>query len=230
MGYSTRPPQNSWEEIKMGKFSASNIHKLLTAPKTKTEKLSVTARTYIRQVASEIITGCVRTLDLHSLDWGIANEPYAAEKIAANNPNFVYLGAENQMFFPYNAYSGGSPDGIDEEAKEVYEIKCPENADNHILYCLISTGDELKKERNDYYCQIQFNMMCYARVLGCEFAEMRGRFISYCPIVMDGYKDIHEIEIFPDMEVERKIKDKLEQASIYAKEIINNLKKVNNNE
>jgi len=212
MGYSTRPPQSSWEEIKLGKFSASNIHRLLTTPKTKSETLSVTARTYIRQVASEIITGCVRTLDLHSLDWGIANEPYAAQIIAYNNPNFVYLGAENQMFFPYNAYSGGSPDGIDEDEKEVFEIKCPENADNHILYCMMDTQEELKKERNDYYCQIQFNMMCYARVLGCDFSEMRGRFVSYCPIVMEGYKEIHEIEIMPDKEIETKIKDKLEKA------------------
>lgn len=233
MGYSTRPPQNDWEAKRMGKFTASNIYRLLTDPRDKEKKkrgeLGETAKTYIHQVASEIITGCIRSLDGYALDWGLQNEPHAAEKIGKVHEKFVYLGSENQLFLPYNSYSGGSPDGLCEETNSIYEIKCPENFENHIEYCLLSNGEELKAHKKDYYTQLQFNMMCYANVYGIKLEDTKGYFVSYCPVVLEGYKDFHIFEIKPDLEIQSKIIAKLEQSFTYAKELINKLK-VNNNE
>lgn len=198
------PAESPWEIRRLGKFTSSCIDKLLTPPKSKEARergeLGDTAKTYIKSRAAEIITGTTRQVTNWALEWGNTYEPMAAEKLALRFPGMEYLGKQNPIFFPFTDFSGGSPDGILRERKLIFEIKCPEDPANHVEYCFIDSGKQLKELARDYYHQIQMNMACVAKEWEVPFEEMNAIFCSYCPIVNDPYIDIHTAIIEPDME------------------------------
>lgn len=201
--------ETPWEIKRLGKFSASQIADLLTEPKLKKDKeagnLSETAKKYIRKKCSEIITGTTRQMNNWALEWGSNYEPEAAFRIRDQYPDFVYLGKETQEFFEYSDFSGGSPDGYSGGGSVVHEIKCPESPENHVAYCMIQDNEDLIASDKDYYYQVQMNMLCVGKHFGIPFSEMKAVFTSYCPIVNDPYKDIHHVEILPDMDFYEKI-------------------------
>lgn len=82
-------------------------------------------------------------------------------------------------------------------------------------------------DNKDYYYQIQMNMMCVAKSLGCDFSEMKGVFASYCPIVTDGFIKLKTIEIKPDLELEVKILKAIEKAEGYLADIIEEMRETN---
>lgn len=199
-------PQNLWEKMRHGKFTASVISDLFTEPKTKKDqeagKLSDSAAKLVRKKASEIITGTYRGFENDSTEWGNLYEPEAAleirNKYGKENIEFIYYGKQSPEFFEFTDWSGGSPDGLLPIIKTVAEIKCPEDPSNHIDYCDITDSETLKDIFKICWYQMQFNMACVAKRNGWEFMEMKGLFVSYCPIVVDGYKKYHEAEILPD--------------------------------
>lgn len=196
-------PDKQWDIARLGKFTASQIDDLLTPPKDKAAKdrgeLSDTAKKYIKQKATEIITGTIRQIQVYATEWGNEWESKAAEKLRSLYAGeFEYYGSENPMFFPYCDFSGGSPDAVDRFNAVVFEIKCPENPENHIEYCLLESGQDLKKVNRAYYHQIQFNMLCVAKELKCDFMDMSAIYFSYYPYVREGYKDEVKINIYPE--------------------------------
>lgn len=207
-----RPPQNEWETKRLGKFTASRIKDLLTEPKLKTAKeageLSETAKSYILEKVTEIATGTTRSISTYATEWGNEYEPAAALRIKERYPDFIYLGKDNPKFFEYSDFSGGSPDGYAIASKLVGEVKCPENPVNHTKYVLMQSQYDLQKIEPEYYSQIQFNMMCVAKELKCDFSEMKGLFVSFCPLYEGDFEPLQykELEIFPDLDFEAKVK------------------------
>lgn len=201
--------ETPWEIKRLGKFTSSEIDNLLTEPITRKAKeageLSETAKTYILKKVSEIITGTRREVSGPAIEWGELYESEAAALIKEIYPSFKYMGKENPEFFPYSDFSGGSPDGLDEAAKTVHEIKCPENPVNHVRYCLLKSGEDLKEAERDYYHQVQMNMLCVAVCKGWNLSDMKAIFTTYCPIVNDPYPRIKMLTIYPDMEAIEKL-------------------------
>lgn len=220
--------ENPWEIARLGKFTSSKIDFLFTEPKTKEAKasgeLSETAKSYILEKASEIITGTRREVSGAAIEWGNLYEPEAAAKLKEMYPMMEYMGKDGPRFFPYTDFSGGSPDAADFENRIVFEIKCPEDPKNHVRYSLIKSAAELKKMERDYYHQIQMNMACVAKEIGCDFMDMIAVFASYCPIVNKPYRELVLIDIHPDSEFIEKLPSVIEAAEERLAEIIWELK------
>jgi hypothetical protein len=78
--------QNSpeWYQIRLGRFTSSEIWKLMVEPKTNADKeagkLSETAMTYISEKVAEVMTGQAKQQGYaFPLVWGIEKEPEAVE-------------------------------------------------------------------------------------------------------------------------------------------------------
>lgn len=212
------PAQNEWEINRLGKITASKTRNILVEPRTKEAKangaLSETLKTYLIEKVTEVATGTTRQISTYSTQWGEEYEPVAAKRIKDRYPDFVYLGKDNPRFFEYSDFSGGSPDGYSAVEKLVVEVKCPENPANHTVYVLLESQYDLQRVEPDYYCQIHFNMMCLAKYLGCDYSDMKGLFVSYCPLYEGMFEALQykELILLPDMELYEKIKSALPKA------------------
>jgi hypothetical protein len=225
------PAESAWELARIGRFTASRIDDILTDPKSAEDKkagrLSASAKTYIKSRAAEIITGTTRQVTNWAMEWGNTYEPLAAAMLLELYPDMTYLGKENPRFFKYSDFSGGSPDGFDEGLKIVFEIKCPEDPGNHVDYCLLSSGADLKKSERDYYHQIQMNMACIAKEFGYKFSDMSAVFASYCPIVNEPYIKLKTLTIEPDMEFYEKLPGVIRKAEAHLADVVWALNKQN---
>jgi hypothetical protein len=203
--------EDAWLEHRLGRFTASQISKLLTEPKDKSKALSVGAMTYVHEVCSEILTGESKFVPLNfAMNRGKELEGHAALMLAnrlgisTNSEHFILLGGSFFGFYEYGKHSGGSPDGliIDKEAN--FEIKCP-NSDNHTVNLLMKNESDFQKEHKDYYAQIQANML---------FSKSN---VTYFVSFDDRFKNeklqIKILEIKPNIEMQELIKVKIEAAT-----------------
>lgn len=220
---------SQWEIDRLGKFTSSEINRLL-APLTKSDNdeknvLPKGARTYVYEKVAELLTGTMRQETNFALEWGIQWEPAAAELIEKLYPDLIYHGLNLKKFYKYGKQAGGSPDAVSKAKKSVFEIKCPENPANHIQYLLLKTQQDLNRVHSDYYCQIQMNMMCTAVDLECSFTEMTGYFVSFCPIILDEYKDrqLLMLKVTPDVPLMTQITSRIKTAEEYLSTIIKTL-------
>lgn len=171
--------EQQWKGERLGKFTSSEIGKLMVKGRGKDQYFGEGAITYIESRAAEIFNQLpITDLDgMKAIEWGNTYEAEAAALFADNmGVHCEYYGKANPKFFPYKPvekWAGGSPDGKIPDLKAVYEIKCPENSTHHIKYWRLKDGKELKDEKPLYYAQVQFNMMC----TGFE----NGYFVSYDP-------------------------------------------------
>jgi hypothetical protein len=159
---------------RFGKFTASEIWKLLVGGKAKGDIFGETAKTYIKEKAVEILTQRRKdSFGSRATDWGNEWEYKAIKEY--NCANFVdveYFGSNNPKFFPcpnFETYAGGSPDFIINNI--VGEVKCPYDSINHLDNLNLNTQEDFKKLHKEYYSQIQFNIHC----TGSEYAH----FVSY---------------------------------------------------
>ena len=167
---------NEWLTDRLGKFTASDIWKLMEKGKG-AEYFGKGAKTYIRQKAAEILTqepvngGRLNTA---AMEWGSAHEHEAIElfKEQFRGKDVIAYGGESPKFFDYTNFSGGSPDGVTDD-NEVLEVKCPYNSSEHVEHLLLLSGEDLKGYYPEAYWQILFNMLC----TGLD----AGYFISYDP-------------------------------------------------
>jgi hypothetical protein len=201
-----KTPQSKWELARLGKITSSEVDVLFTEPRAKADKeagvLSDGAMTYVLECAAELLTGTYRDIGkLPALEWGNTYEPIAADLLREEYPKLEYFGKENPEFFPLTRHSGGSPDALVRfPGKIVFEIKSPENPKNHIDFLMCENGEQLKDLNRKYWSQLQMNMVCVAKALGCSVSEVKGVFVSYCPIIRDDFasKRLHQITVYPD--------------------------------
>jgi hypothetical protein len=162
--------ESKWLSLREGKFTASEIHKLMGTPRNKSEYLSDTAKTFVYEKASELLTGIRKPIWGEALTWGTDNETEAFEVFQQTQDEFyTYYGGETYTFIPYGEYSGYSPDALGSNC--IVEIKNPFNSAIHLKNRSIKCAEDLLKLHPEYYWQMQLGMIASA----VEF----GYFVSY---------------------------------------------------
>ena len=201
--------QLEWEAQRIGKFTASEIHRLMGNPRKKGEILSETAKSFVIEKAAEILTGQKRPIYGAALDWGVEHEQEAFLKFnVISDQMWDYYGGQEFKFYSYGVFSGASPDGL--SMSHLLEIKCPYESHNHIKHMLIKDNEDFKSSRPEYYWQMQLGMIATEK--------SKGMFVSYDPRMPED-KQIYQIEIYQD-DVKAEIDEKIQVASEMLAEII----------
>lgn len=197
-----------WENIRLGRFTASEWHKLMEFGKRAMTKEELAARPkkgkgsattqvidpskmsdkgikYIRQKVAEVLTGqATQTSYAYPMVYGKEMEPHAIE-FFIEKTGFTYTPV---AFVPYGDHAGGSPDGFINE-DEGLEVKCPANSDNQISYLLLTDQWDLKAHHPDHYWQCMCNMKFSNKSLW--------HFVAYDPRMKEDKHKMHHIRIKP---------------------------------
>lgn len=167
--------QEAWLKERWGKFTASEMYRLMTNGKTK-DGLSVGAMTYVREKVAEVLIPFQTGLDSAShlstaMEWGKDHELEAIAAFETATGIRVNHNGEDQQFILSDCGNwGGTPDGITFDAG--LEVKCPESK-THLLYLSVVDAETLKETEAKYYWQIQ---ACMALT-----GKSHWHFVSYDP-------------------------------------------------
>lgn len=210
--------EKEWKSERLGKFSASEIGKLMIKGRSKDQYFGDGAITYIESRAAEIFNQLpVTDLEgMKAIEWGNQHEAAAAlafsEKIGVE---IEYFGKSNPTFYPYEPvklWAGGSPDGIVPTEKAGLELKCPENSTQHIKFWRMKEAIDLKDEKPLYYGQVQFNMMCTG--------YRKWYFVSYDPRPLELRVQLKILEVPYDATYCKELDERLKKAVAMLREII----------
>lgn len=205
-----------WEAIRCGRFTASDIFKLMepgkremtaeekaarpkkgvgssvtTAPDH--DKLTEGALTYVRQKVAETLTGRLKpSAYAYPLVYGKEMEQEAAEYFQEMSG----LEVTPIGFCPFTDHAGGSPDRDIPEDDSFLELKCPYQSENHINYLMLTDHFDLKRMHPDYYWQIQSNILFTGR--------SKAWFAAYDPRFIEKKLRMQRIEI-PKVEADQKL-------------------------
>jgi putative phage-type endonuclease len=183
---------DDWFEARRGRFTASEIHKLLGV-----RGLGQTGESYIFEKAIEDVFGLDEENNFTSFDMqrGVTLEPLAFRKFKEIK-EFEFLDVQETTFFSYGLDAGASPDGLVGN-NAILEIKCPRPTK---FFNLVAKGyDAIDKE---YIAQMQMQIMCTN--------SEKAYFFNY--IIFNGVEMWHEIEINRDEKMIDLIKERIEQA------------------
>lgn len=198
--------ETQWLHERLGRFTASEIHKLFVGSKVKGELFGQVAKTYIRTKVAEILTQEVKQdVDFKQAEWGKANEVDAMREFEKYmNVKGKYYGAGDPVFFPFGDWAGGSPDWESEDQSEGADFKCPYNSSEHVKNTLFKSAEDLEKERWEYYCQGQMNMIIRS--------WKKFHFVSYDPRMVEPKFRIKVITIYKDEAWEKEFNERLKFA------------------
>jgi len=194
---------NEWYNARKGKFTASEIVKLLGI-----KGLGETGKSYAIEKAIEQLYGEMED-NFVSFDMqrGIDLEPLAFAKFKEIK-ELDFIEVENCGFFEFGTDAGASPDGlVGDDA--ILEIKCPRST---TFFKLVATNEIDPK----YYAQMQLQMMATNR--------NKGYFFNY--LVHEEKEYWHEIIVERDDVLCAKIESRIAEAVEIKNEFIN---KLNNN-
>jgi putative phage-type endonuclease len=154
---------DEWFQQRLGKVTASNLHKVLAKTKT---GYGADRGHYMTQLVLERITG--NRADGYTsaaIQWGIEQEQFARAAYEAYRGVLV----EEVGFIPHPTISmaGASPDGLVEGG--MVEIKCPES--KTFLEVMLSNNPVESK----YFAQMQWQMRCADRPW-CDYVVFDPRF------------------------------------------------------
>jgi hypothetical protein len=204
----------AWRDIRAGKFTASQIFRLMGDPLSKAAKeageWSDAATTYINEKVAEELTGFLHeNPTAASLEWGTDLEPVAKEFFTkVTGKEVSYAG-----FKIYNEHAGGSPDGF-VGLNDLIEIKCPYNSGNHVEYMKLKKGIELQTEFPKIWWQIQSNLLFNDSPM-CNF-------VSFDPRFPDAHK-IKIVEVYALKSDQERIADRITKATHSKLELIKQL-------
>jgi len=222
----------TWYELRLGKFTASEIHKLMGGGKRKMTEAELAARpkgekrvtidddtaltdgaiTYIETKIAEIWTGRQSdSFESFATEWGNQNEDLARKEFEQRYKVTVTLNGHNVWSEQPNE-AGGSSDGFVEGQDAIIEIKCPFNSGIHVSYCRAKSQDDLPVA---YKYQMQANML-FSGKSKCYF-------ISYDPRVMNEKNRLFVLEVPADKELQEQIKAKLNVAIKEKQRLLNDL-------
>lgn len=198
--------QNSpeWDQIRSGRFTASEIWKLMVPPKTKLAvdagELSETALSYVNDKVAEVMTGqCKQQGYAFPLVWGTEKEPEAiAEFIARTGYGYQKVG-----FFPYTDHAGGSPDGFVGD-NDIIEVKCPYDSGVQIDYLMLTDQYDLKRMKRENYWQCQANLLFTGKEQ-CHF-------VTFDPRMKEEKHRLTHLIIKPNEEEQNQIIEKIAKA------------------
>lgn len=204
-----------WFRARSGKFTPSELHKLMTEPKSKADILSVGAITYIKEkIAETLIENLPNENEFTNAAtaWGNSYEDEAINLFSDQSDTEII----KPGFIDCNDFFGGTPDGIAADGSFGIEVKCPYNPTIHLDNLILDPVD-FPKARKEYYYQIQG----YALLTGIK----DWYFISYDPRQQDPLK-IRHILVEMDKDTQKRIREKLKIANEYKQKLINNLKQL----
>lgn len=141
---------------RLGKFTASTIHKLFVGGKGSTRD------SYIFDKAEEIVRGHARSFSNRHTEHGQLNEFEAIESFATyTGMNVEYL---EQEYFPINDNCGSTPDAkvVDFAGKTIasVDVKCPtESYFKQKMLMVMESKPEFQNVPKEYYYQAQVQMM-----------------------------------------------------------------------
>ena len=192
-----------WRKQRHGKFSASEIHKLMGV-----RGLGETGKSYAIEKAIEELYGEVdENFVSYDMERGIELEPLAFNKFS-DLMDLEFIKVENCGFFNLLNDAGASPDGL-VGSNAVLEIKCPKAS---TFFKLVATNEVDQK----YFYQMQMQMICTSRE--------KAYFFNY--IIIEGLEYWHTIEVERDSDVCDKIIERIAEAMQIKREYI---EKINNN-
>jgi putative phage-type endonuclease len=154
---------DEWFQQRLGKVTASNLHKVLAKTKT---GYGADRGNYMTQLVLERITGNrAEGYTSAAIQWGIEQEQFARAAYEAYRGVLV----EEVGFIPHPtiAMAGASPDGLVEGG--MVEIKCPES--KTFLEVILSNNPVESK----YFAQMQWQMRCADRPW-CDYVVFDPRF------------------------------------------------------
>lgn len=213
-----------WDQVRIGRFTASEIYRLMEPAKRDMteaelkarpksgkgssakliydyEKLSDAAITYINEKVAEVLTGQAGTQGYaYPLVWGKSYEDEASQFFATKTG----LPVEKVGFFTYTDHAGGSPDRFVCD-KDILELKCPFDSVNQVKYLMLTDQYDVRREYFPYWCQCQANMLFTDREL-CHFC-------TYDPRMKEDKHKLTHIEIKADPEFHELIRKKIVQAT-----------------
>ena len=194
---------SDWYEQRLGKFTASEIIKILGV-----RGLGETGKSYAIDKAIEQLYGeFEENFISYDMQKGIDTEPLAFAKFKELK-SLEFLEVTNCGFFENCEHSGASPDGLVSD-NAILEIKCPKSS---TFFKLVATNEVDPK----YYAQMQMQMLSTNR--------NKAYFFNY--IIHEGTEYYHEIIVERDEIMIDKIKERLKEVIEIKLEYIN---KINNN-
>jgi len=191
----------SWKQQRYGKFTASEIVKILGV-----RGLGETGKNYAIDKAIEALYGEFEENYIsYDMQNGIDTEPLAFAKFKELK-SLEFLEVTNCGFFDNCEHSGASPDGLVSD-DAILEIKCPKSS---TFFKLVATNEVDAK----YYAQMQMQMMSTNR--------NKAYFFNY--LIHDGTEYHHEIIVERDEVIIEKIKERLQEVIEIKTEYINKIK------
>lgn len=204
-----------WFRARSGKFTPSELHRLMTEPKVKTEVLSAGALTYIKEkIAETLIEDFTDESQFtnQATAWGNSYEDEAINLFSELTGHEIV----QPGFISETDYFGGTPDGISADGSFGIEVKCPYNPTIHLDNLVLDPLD-FPKARKEYWYQIQG----YAMLTGIE----DWYFITYDPRQQSPL-NMRYIHIKKDAPTIKRIEEKLKLANDYKQKLLNNLKQL----
>jgi putative phage-type endonuclease len=183
---------SDWFDARKGRFTASDIHKLLGV-----RGLGQTGESYVFEKAVEEVFGLDEedTFVSNDMQRGITLEPLAFRKFKELK-EFDFLDVQETTFFSFGSHAGASPDGLVGNTA-ILEIKCPRPTK---FFNLVAKGiDAIDKE---YIAQMQMQMLCTN--------SNKAYFFNY--IIFNGKEMWHEIEVERDEKMIELIKNRIDEA------------------
>lgn len=161
--YTAFENDDDWLNFRIDYFTSSEIHRLMTTPKSKSESLSVGAKTYVMEKVAEKLAIPEPQHYNSDMERGNEFEPKAALKVAeylgksVDDDDFIYTSVGGKIFLYDDELGlGGTPDIIIRNQMDV-ELKCPRSK-THLEYLMITDQEQLKSVIPKYYGQMQSNM------------------------------------------------------------------------
>lgn len=143
---------DDWFAARLGKVTASSLHKVLARTKT---GYGADRANYLTQLVLERVTNSKAEGYVNAeMQWGLDQEPFARAAYEAHTG--VLVDEIGFMPHPTIEMSGASPDGLVGDSGMV-EIKCPSS--KTALECWLSDDPVESK----YFAQMQWQMACAGR-------------------------------------------------------------------
>lgn len=186
---------DEWYKIREGRFTASEIHRLLGKETLKTTKQSID--TFAFEKAVETLYG-KEDFELNNFDIqrGVTLEPLAF-KLFKELKSYEFIDVEETGFHIYGKNAGASPDGLLSNNSNL-EIKCPRR--NKFFKIVANGKDEIDDK---YYSQMQMQMLCTN--------TEKTYFLNY--YLENSLEYWHEIIVERDEDMIKLIKERIEQAT-----------------
>lgn len=221
-----QPTQHSldWFRARLGKFTGSEVGRLMKAGKGKDEYFGKDALSYTNEVVAErLLNPSVVMLDelfeeylmqvtasSKAMAWGNDQEMNARTLYSKVTGRKVTSCGAVEL----SEWFASSPDGVCLDDNGCIEIKCP-TSKVHTEYLLnVQTAEELKAVRPLYYWQC----IAHMAVTGADWCD----WVSYCPF---SQKPLHIVRIAHDAEAEGELLHRIECARLMAQAMIEEITK-----